>query len=166
MKLSDLMLHDWVKHINYDLIAIFGTAVTPPPVIPSPQYEYIQVTEETLKKDWTYIDQLRPIALTPEILIVNNFYFNTDKCSYDINNIKYNGFCGSEHLYFKCSYDFNYDGGLVRLVFPTSIFSLMTTELTLFFDTFKFHGYCYSVDKFQKLTRTCGLIDLANNFKI
>lgn len=144
MKLSDLMLHDWVKHVNYDLITIFGTAVTPPPVIPSPQYEYIQVTEETLKKDWTYIDQLRPIALTPEILIVNNFYFNTD----------------------KCSYDFNYDGGLVRLVFPTSIFSLMTTELTLFFDTFKFHGYCYSVDKFQKLTRTCGLIDLANNFKI
>lgn len=144
MILSDLMLHDWFKLINYDLITIFGTAATPAPFPISPGYEYIQVTEETFKKDWTYIDQLRPIALTPEILIVNNFYFNTD----------------------KCSYDFNYGSGLVRLVFPTNIFQSMTTELTLFFDTFKFHGYCYSVDKFQKLTRTCGLIDLANNFKI
>lgn len=145
MILSDLMLHDWFKHYNYDLITIFGTAVTPPPIIPSPQYEYIQVTEETFKKDWTYIDQLRPITLTPEILIANNFYFNTD----------------------KGSYDFNYGSGLVRLVFPTSsLYHLMITELTLFFDTFKFHGYCNTVDKFQKLTRTCGLIDLANNFKV
>ena len=99
----------------------------------------------TLYLTFGALEKGRPIALTPEILIVNNFYFNTD----------------------KGSYDFNYDGGLIRLVFPTSsLYHLMTTELTLFFDTFKFHGYCYSVDKFQKLTRTCGLIDLANNFKI
>ncbi len=144
MKLYDIMLYDWFKHINYDFGPI--TAPLPTYTIPSlsSRYEYIQVTEDTFEKDWTYIDQLRPIGLTPETLIANNFHFNT----------------------LKCSYDFNYGDGLIRLVFPTNIFNSMTIELTLFFSTFKFHGYCCSVDKLQKLIRICGLIDLANNFKI
>ena len=84
---------------------------------------------------------IRQIAITKDVLLYNGYKPDS-----------------------KGSYSLIMDDG--RICFDISSAFIGMPIVTIFLPHCKFTGLCYSVDKFQNILRVCGLLNLANTFKV